>query len=179
MKLKLPGNLNVFPRAQKYLPRRPPSRFPDPLVNNPNAAYQQVAEDVTFIHRPPPTMPSPHSFTTAPASPLLRSASSSVNGLMPPALQKPRPEQPKVLSDEELARLRELRKADPGHWTRRRLAKEFGCSPMFVKLVAPLSKQARRAATEKRESEHDEARSTWGPRKALVRDARRRRREFW
>ncbi|KAJ2978638.1 hypothetical protein NUW54_g11257 [Trametes sanguinea] len=73
MKPRLPLSLRL-PFSRSYatrLPERPPYRAPDPLRNNPHATYQELADkNLTFIHRPPPTAPSPLSYTTSPASPL-------------------------------------------------------------------------------------------------------------
>ncbi|KAH0831916.1 hypothetical protein J3R83DRAFT_12799 [Lanmaoa asiatica] len=68
-------------------PEKPPARFPDPLRNNPNAVVTPLEGDkLTFIHRPPPSAPSPHSTTLDPASPLLRPAATT-GGPLPPLLR--------------------------------------------------------------------------------------------
>jgi len=62
---------------------KPRSKIRDPLADAPSTtlSYPHITETkgipdavnkLTFIHRPPPTSPSPHSMITAPASPLLR-----------------------------------------------------------------------------------------------------------
>jgi Mitochondrial ribosomal protein subunit L20 len=67
---------------------KPRTKVRDPLESAPSAKldYPSITETkgleddgysqkkLTFIHRPPPTSPSPHSMITAPASPLLRPA---------------------------------------------------------------------------------------------------------
>jgi len=69
---------------------KPRTKVRDPLESAPSVQldYPSITETkglgqdgyshkkLTFIHRPPPTAPSPYSVITAPASPLLRSASS-------------------------------------------------------------------------------------------------------
>ncbi|KAI0669212.1 mitochondrial ribosomal protein subunit L20-domain-containing protein, partial [Trametes maxima] len=161
------------------LPERPPYRAPDPLVNNPHATYQELPESLTFIHRPPPTAPSPLSYTTAPASPLLKDAASPLAGAaLPPTVGKERGEKPR-LSDEDIAKMRDLRRADPVRWTRGRLAKEFNCTPWFVGKMVALKGPERRSALEEREAAHAAARAKWGERKTLQADIRKKRKEFW
>lgn len=160
------------------LPERPPYRAPDPLTNDPNVVHQTLPNDLTFIHRPPPTAPTPFSYTTAPASPLLKKDASSAGNPLPPTLRTEKP-QPERLSDEQVARLRKLRAEDPVKWTRGRLAKEFGCTQSFVMHVAALKSSDRKKALTLREAEHEKARSTWGEKRSLVREIRKKRREFW
>ena len=51
-------------------------------------AYTELSEEVTFMHRAPPTFPSPLPYTTTPASQLLEPPASSVQEDQPPTLQK-------------------------------------------------------------------------------------------
>ncbi|KAH9890009.1 mitochondrial ribosomal protein subunit L20-domain-containing protein [Cubamyces lactineus] len=181
MKPRLPLSLRLPSFARSYatrLPERPPYRAPDPLRNNPNATYQELEESVTFIHRPPPTAPSPLSYTTNPASPLLKDGPTPVTGALPPQVGKAR-EAHARLSDDAIAKMRDLRRADPATWTRGRLAKEFGCSPWFVGKIISLKGPDRRRALEEREKAHEAARAKWGERKSLQMDIRRKRKEFW
>lgn len=162
------------------LPERPPYRAPDPLINNPNVVHQSLPNDLTFIHRPPPTAPTPFSYTTAPSSPLLQPSSSSTEtgGPVPPALRAEKPQHERM-SDDQIAKLRKLRAEDPAKWTRGKLAKEFGCTPSFVMHVAAMKSAERKKALALRDEEHEEARSKWGERKSIVRAIRKKRREFW
>jgi len=178
--LRLRSSLS-FTSIRSYatrLPEKPPYRAPDPLKNNPNAVYQNLPEDLTFIHRPPPTAPSPLSYTTSPASPLLKAASSSPTSPLPPPLRANKSQPPRV-SDEDLAEIRRLRREDPVTWTRGKLAQKFNCTPYFVGLVAPAPNKARKEILKKKDGEHEEARSKWGEKKAFFKDAARKRRDFW
>lgn len=180
MKSRLPFSLRL-PFTRSYatrLPQNPPYRPPDPLINNPRAVYQELPEKLTFIHRPPPTAPSPLSYTTSPSSPLLRGGPVSSAGALPPRLGKDRGEKPR-LSDEDIAKIRTLRREDPITWTRRRLAKEFDCTPWFVGKLVSLTGSDRRRALEQREKEHGADRAKWGERKSLQADIRKKRKEFW
>ncbi|KAI9061325.1 hypothetical protein FKP32DRAFT_948908 [Trametes sanguinea] len=181
MKPRLPLSLRL-PFSRSYatrLPERPPYRAPDPLRSNPHATYQELADkNLTFIHRPPPTAPSPLSYTTSPASPLLKDGPTPVTGALPPSVRKDKGEKAR-LSDEAIAKIRDLRRADPVKWTRGKLAKEFGCSPWFVGKLITLKGPDRRRALEEREREHAEARAKWGERKSLQAEIRKKRREFW
>ena len=83
------------------------------------------------------------------------------------------------LSDEDVARLRQLRREDPQTWTRGRLAKEFGCSPWFVGQITSLKGPERRKALEERDREHTANRDKWGERRTMNAELRKRRKEFW
>ncbi|OSX59983.1 hypothetical protein POSPLADRAFT_1172267 [Postia placenta MAD-698-R-SB12] len=160
------------------LPQKPPHRAPDPLINNAHAAYQSLPEDLTFIHRPPPTAPSPLSYTSSPASPLLKSHASDTGVPLPPTLRTLQAA-PERLTTEAIAEMRRLRKEDPATWTRAALAKKFGCTSLFIMKMAPLDKSERRRVLDKRDAEHEDSRSRWGEKKAFFREAARKRKEFW
>lgn len=182
MKPRLPLRLRPIP-SRSYatrLPERPPYRAPDPLKNNPHAKYEALSERLTFIRRPPPTAPTPFSYTTSPSSPLLRqSPSLPVSRVcLPPSLHPDKP-QPSRMSDEDIATMRKLRAEDPSKWTRSLLAKKFNCTPHFVAMIAPLDNANRRAALAKMDQEHEEARAKWGERKSLSRDIAKERRKYW
>lgn len=161
---------------------KPPARFPDPLSNNPNAAVKTLKdENLTFIHRSPPTAPSPHSTILAPASPLLKSPTpANKRAPMPPLL---RPSaytaSPSRMSDEDITRLRKLRLSDPEIYSRAKLAKMFKCTPNFVSKVAALPRPQRKAFARKMEAEHEVVREQWGEKKATSVAIKRKRREFW
>ena len=162
------------------LPQRPPMRHPDPLSNNPNAVSTTLSEDLTFIHRPPPTPPTPHSYTVNPSSPLLQTGThtSSPASALPPPLKNATSVHPR-LTEEKISEIRRLRMENPAFYTRSWLANNFGCSPSFVSYVAPLSPSQQRAALAKRNREHEKARTRWGEKSALIREIRTKRKEFW
>ncbi|KAI0916813.1 hypothetical protein AcW1_007838 [Taiwanofungus camphoratus] len=178
MKIRLPLRPALFRTYATRLPEKPPYRAPDPLVNNPNALYQSLPGDLTFIHRPPPSAPSPLSYTTSPASPLLQQSSAPQDTPVPPALRDEKGQPPRV-SDEDLAKIRQLRAEDPFTWTRARLAKEFKCTPGFIWRVAAMKLRDRKKVLAQRDEEHEKFRSRWGERKRLVREIAKKRREFW
>ncbi|KAH7340910.1 mitochondrial ribosomal protein subunit L20-domain-containing protein [Rhizoctonia solani] len=163
---------------RNYAVSRPNPRPKDPVLTSPNANVQQITPDVTFIHNPPPSIPTPHSLTTAPISPLLsKPNSSSGTGYLPPELHpKPEIERPRLTQD-QIEEIRRLRLSDPKNNSCQALAKQFNCTPIFVSMVAPLPKQKR----EELEKEQREAqkREQWGERKTLIREIRKKRRQFW
>ncbi|KAI0261199.1 hypothetical protein BGY98DRAFT_1115719, partial [Russula aff. rugulosa BPL654] len=67
----------------------------------------------------------------------------------------------------------------PVFFTCSRLANTFGCSPSFVSYVAPLSPSQQRATLAKRDREHEKARARWGEKAALIREIRKKQKEFW
>ncbi|KAK1225125.1 hypothetical protein PQX77_011940 [Marasmius sp. AFHP31] len=171
-----------YPRPKPGTSERPPYRAPDPLVHNPSATVTSLPEDdLTFIHRPPPTSPSPFSFTTNPTSPLLRpKPASTATAALPPSI---RPSADKALpprvSDEVVAKIRQLRLSDPGKYTRGRLAKEFGVTQSFVGMVAAVKKSTRKELVAKRDDFHAASRAKWSEKKKLVEDIRKKRKSFW
>lgn len=66
----------------------------------------------------------------------------------------------RVLTEDDFAKMRELRTENPTRYTRTRLAKMFNCAPFLVAQQIPLKAPVRRAAIEKREEEH-EKKSEW------------------
>ncbi|RPD77454.1 hypothetical protein L226DRAFT_544090 [Lentinus tigrinus ALCF2SS1-7] len=177
-RLSLSSPLRFTRSYATRLPERPPSRNPDPLLNNPHAVYKDLPENVTFIHRPPPTAPSPLSYTTLPASPLLQSSATPVDGPLPPSLWKDKGEKPRV-SDEDIARIRQLRREDPQTWTRGRLAAEFNCTQWFVGKITSLKSADRKKVVAEVEKAHAANRDKWGERRKLNADIRKKRKEFW
>jgi len=170
-------------RVDKRRAERPPYRPPDPLINNPNAIVKPLRdENLTFIYRPPPTPPSPFSFTTAPVSPLLRppppreSTDIPLPPFIRPSAQKV---QPPRASDEVVAEIRRLRRSDPALYSRGKLAKMFGCTETFVGQIAALPKPKRKALVMQQEAGHAKMRERWSERKATARSIRAKRREFW
>src|SRR5882757_1580098 len=128
-----------YPRPRPGTSERPAYHPPDPLINNTKAAVKTFEEEnLTFIHRPPPTAPSPYSLTTAPVSPLLRPAISHVEPL-PPLLRQPSTEQPRM-SDKQIEKMRNLRLSNPAVYSRGKLAKMFDCTQAFVAQMAALKK---------------------------------------
>ncbi|KAH7922037.1 hypothetical protein BV22DRAFT_687079 [Leucogyrophana mollusca] len=162
-------------------PEKPPARFPDPLLSTPAATVKTLRdENLTFIHRPPPTAPTPHSTTLEPASPLLRRPTRAKRVPMPPLLRpsayKPEPAR---LSQEDMARIRELRLSNPSAYSRTKLAKMFRCTPNFVSTIAALPRPQRKVFAKKMETEHEAVREKWGEKKATFVAIRQKRREFW
>ena len=162
------------------LPQRPPMRHPDPLSKNPNALSTSLPEDLTFIHRPPPSAPTPYSFTVNPSSPLLKTEKQTppLASALPPPLKNATSAHPR-LPEEKISEIRRLRMENPAYYTCSRLASTFGCSPSFVSYVAPLGPSQQRAALAKRDQKHENARARWGEKAALIREIRRKRKEFW
>ena len=167
------------------LPTKPPPRVPDPLADVPKV---QLEDNITFIHRPPPSMPSPESFTTTPSSPLLYSPTEpqgTTTSLTDPSL--PPVSRPSLIPKKKYPRMtykviqtmRELRHSDPAKWTCTTLAARFNCSPNFVSLVAGLKGSDWKQQTRSTAEEHQRARDKWGERRALLQKVRVKKREFW
>ncbi|KZO93632.1 hypothetical protein CALVIDRAFT_556859 [Calocera viscosa TUFC12733] len=175
----------IFKRGlhKKPLHRALP-RIPDPLKTSTRATTWDVAPGVTFTHRPPPTAPSPFSLTAAPASPLLilgkrtpAAASSSTEEIpLPPTLHKP-PREKVEVPNEVVAEIRRLRREDPQVNLPSILAKQFGVTPWYVRIVAPLPRPLARKHME--EEFGKQGREKWGYRKRLIRETRQKRRNYW
>lgn len=167
------------------LPTRPPPKVLDPLSDIPKV---ELEDNLTFIHHPPPTMPSPESFTTAPSSPLLRppiQPEGTVTPFTAPSLPPvsrpsliPKKQYPRM-SDQDIQSMRELRYSDPAKWTCTKLAAHFNCSPGFVSLVAGLKSGDWKRQVRDVADEHQRSRDKWGEKKALLQKIRAKKREFW
>ncbi|KIM43341.1 hypothetical protein M413DRAFT_402042 [Hebeloma cylindrosporum] len=169
-----------YPRPKPGTSERPAYHAPDPLTNNPKAVVTKLEKDgLTFIHRPPPTAPSPFSLTTAPASPLLRPPSTPHDGPLPPLSRSPPKPAPPRLSDEKLENLRKLRYENPQVYTRKKLAKMFKCTQSFVGQVAALRKPARNAVLKVRDEQHALAKAKWSEKHSIVKAIAAKRRELW
>ncbi|TFK40620.1 mitochondrial ribosomal protein subunit L20-domain-containing protein [Crucibulum laeve] len=170
-----------YPRPRPGTSERPAYHAPDPLVNNPKAAVTPLKDndiELTFIHRPPPTAPSPFSLTTAPISPLLNPAPSPIQGALPPLVSRDKP-QPERVSEETIVKIRQLRFSDPKTYSCTKLAKMFDCTTRFISLVAANKKSQRKALWKIREEGHAAARAKWSERHAIVKAIRAKRRLLW
>jgi len=170
-----------YPRPRPGTSERPAYHPPDPLINNPKAAVKTLEEDnLTFIHRPPPTAPSPYSLTTAPASALLCPATTPhVEPHLPPVLRRPPPTEPLRMSDEQIGKMRNLRLSNPTVYSRGKLAKMFNCTQAFVAQMAALKKPQRKALIRIRDERHERNREKWSEKHGLVKAIRAKRREMW
>lgn len=169
-------HLPTLQQRRTYI--KPAVRYPDPLSSS-DVTAQKLTPNLTFYHRPPPSAPTPYSLTTAPASPLLRPPSSSPNsntaGEEPPTL-KPTPSPKRLhLNAEAVAEIQRLRREDPRTNSRIALSKQFECSPVFVGMVAPLPKEQYERVWE----DLEKRRRGWGQRKVMIKEIRKRRRDFW
>ncbi|KAF7982946.1 hypothetical protein HWV62_25252 [Athelia sp. TMB] len=159
---------------------KPPARPVDPLTA---ATTTKTLDDgeLTFIHRPPPTAPTPHSTTIAPASPLLRPPTVTKGEVRLPPLLRPsayvRP--PPRLSDEKLAEMQRLRASDPEKYTRGKLASMFGCTSHFVALKAALPPSERKKKVKAFVEGREAIKEGWGHRKKLIREIAAKRKTFW
>jgi hypothetical protein len=78
-----------------------------------------------------------------------------------------------------MATLRRLRLSDPEKWSASKLARQFNCTPAFVRAIAGLPRPAKVAKLQTMEAEHAEIREGWGQKKTLDRLIKQKRREFW
>ncbi|KAI8053764.1 mitochondrial ribosomal protein subunit L20-domain-containing protein [Syncephalis plumigaleata] len=93
---------------------------------------------------------------------------------LPPPL-KPIVEKKFHLTEADKQAMRELRIKDPTHWTQKRLADKFGCSRLFVALVAPCPEEQRQVLNE----QVNKIRENHGYKRRLIGINRQRRRELW
>ncbi|KAG0634583.1 mitochondrial ribosomal protein subunit L20-domain-containing protein [Tuber brumale] len=79
------------------------------------------------------------------------------------------------LTPTDFSRIRSLRKSNPGVWTRKKLANEFGTSSFFAGMIAEADDERK----EKMRARTEMVKERWGPRKRNARIDRARRREGW
>ncbi|KAJ7696081.1 mitochondrial ribosomal protein subunit L20-domain-containing protein [Mycena rosella] len=169
-----------WPRPKPGTSERPAYHAPDPLVNNPNAIVTALPdEDLTFIHRPPPTAPSPYSLTTNPVSPLLRPRAPQDPIPLPPIARRASFIQPPRASDQTVSEIRRLRKLDPERYTVGMLARKFDVTSNFVSSIAALKKSQRRAKQHVQNALAEQAKETWSEKKKTLMMIKKKRRELW
>ena len=172
---------HIMPRT--HTAHKPPMRPKDPLSTKESVAGVQHLEDdnLTFIHRPPPSAPTPLSTTLNPSSPLLRPPTKAKGTKRLPPLLRPSAyvKEPPRVSPETIKEIRRLREEDPTKYTRSVLADKFNTTSHFIALVAAMSLRERKEVLKKREEQHRKNRESWGDRKSLAVEIRKKRREFW
>ena len=171
-----------YPRPRPGTSERPPLKHRDPLLNAPDATVTRLEdENLLFVHRNPPSLAAPESTIEAPTSPLLQQKppTTSAGAALPPLLKAKKPVELKTLSEEDIAKMRELRSSDPEKYSANTLAKMFGCTRLFVTQNARLRTSQRKQLIRKRDEEHSAARTKWNERHQLVKAMEKKRREFW
>ncbi|KAG6041791.1 hypothetical protein E4U41_002003 [Claviceps citrina] len=93
---------------------------------------------------------------------------------LPPAMKYKRRTARYNLKEEDVQEIRRLRAEDPITWSVGKLAAKFDCSEVFVKIVAPASKEHHKWLQEKLERKM----ARWGPKKMQAREDRKRRAEM-
>ena len=83
------------------------------------------------------------------------------------------------MSQEKIREMQLLRKSDPDNWPVTKLARYFGCTNAFVKLMAPLTPAQRKKKQAARDAEHARQREMWGERRKIVREIQKKRRDLW
>ena len=83
------------------------------------------------------------------------------------------------MTDEDLARMKTLRRSDPALYTRGKLARMFGCSTTFVGMVAPLKKSQCRAVHKALQEKHESVRERWSEKHQIVMAIRKKRKDLW
>lgn len=93
---------------------------------------------------------------------------------LPPALRQPY-KKTYHLSEDQIKKIQELRGKNPNVWTKRRLAQEYGCSELFISMVAPTTAERKKEM----EGKLEEVKKGWGRIRTFARQERARRRELW
>ncbi len=93
---------------------------------------------------------------------------------LPPPLN-PIKEKSYNLTQEQIKEIQQLREKDPIKWSRKKLAEKFGCSQLYIGIIAPVSKERRIELQE----EINEEIERMGWKKRFIRNERTRRRELW
>ncbi|KAJ7147515.1 mitochondrial ribosomal protein subunit L20-domain-containing protein [Mycena crocata] len=172
--------LAKWPRPKPGTAERPAYHAPDPLLNNPSAVVTALPdEQLTFIHRPPPTAPTPFSLTTNPTSPLLRPRFQQEDVPLPPLSRKRREVDLPPATTQTVSEIRRLRTLDPERYTTGVLAKKFKVNRGFIQKVAALKKSERKAKSRKQAEVVEKAREQWGEKKKTLMMIKAKRRELW
>lgn len=184
-------------------------RTKDPLASSARAQHYQIDAGTQFVVRPPPsvvppTHPVPSSSAAASGefafvepfvqvdrnqhmiSPTPRRASKRsklATSATDSTATTDSATTKRQLTAEEIESLQALRRSDPAHWTRTRLAEKFGISPTAVSVLGwGRGSDATAAASARRqqlEADQIKRQDKWGWKKQIAREERRRRREMW
>lgn len=174
-------------------------RTKDPLLSSSTAQHYTLPSGALFIVRPPcsslpPSMPYPQlqstsrsASATSPSNPFQTHAapvflhSTRAEHLIPSSRRPSPPRSP--LTVEEVASLQALRISAPSYWTRSKLASKFDLSPKVVGTLGwgddLAGKAAEKFRKEEVESEKSRKEGSWGWKKRIAREERRRRRSMW
>lgn len=165
--------LNGWGRVKPRLQRLPKAK---PLPSG----IEIVRDDATgtrIAYNPPASAMDPYvtpnaflPFDLRPKTMASRASTAAAMAQLPPALN-PRTERPMLTEDQ----IDDIRRRRAEGASKNELAREYGCSTLFVSLVAP----APRGAKTEMERTHEEARAKWGERKRLVRAAQATQRASW
>ncbi|CAO1623834.1 unnamed protein product [Parajaminaea phylloscopi] len=152
---------------------RPVRRPRDPLDTDATAVRFPLPSGETFIARPAPASSAAYPLDASIEAPSVLEDSS----ILPPLLKDP--SKSKVtrtdLNETEIAEIQKLRSEDPLTNTPRQLAKRFGCSELFVRIVAPASTDVK--AFRKQEDRVNKANRTF--KQVLKHETRKARKELW
>lgn len=152
----------------------PPSAAPTPYITpklflpTVDPRYEPPSESAILTSAPPANY--------APMNPRPEVTSSSTEEptKLPPALTRPY-QKTYHLTEADIKKIQRLRGEKPDVYTRRKLAKMFGCSEFFVGMVAPTTEE-RKGEMRKR---LEDVKAGWGRIRAFAREERGRRRELW
>ncbi|KAK2757851.1 hypothetical protein FQN54_004257 [Arachnomyces sp. PD_36] len=170
--LCLRRNQSSYRRTNKRLRIKPDASF-GPSAN-------QLQDHI--IYNPPSSVPSVYHTPTKflPSNDIRRKlrpqspASEQSTERLPPVF-KSNPEKKYHLTVKDIQEIRQLRKEDPMTWSRWKLARRFGCSPLFVAMVCE-------AGPEKKEIQKqvlEAVQSRWGVKRRMAREDRGLRKETW
>ncbi|KAK6332579.1 hypothetical protein TWF730_004239 [Orbilia blumenaviensis] len=182
-------HLPAHPVAAPILPtiiHNPPSAAPTPYITpklflpTEDPRYEPPSETAILKSPPPanyaPINPHPEATvesSTEAGSTAAAAVAAEVEKL-PPALTRPY-QKTYHLNEADVKKIQKLRGENPDVYTRRKLAKMFGCSEFFVGMVAPTTDE-RKMEMKKRASD---VRAGWGKIRTFARMERGRRRELW
>ncbi|KAK6339248.1 hypothetical protein TWF718_008671 [Orbilia javanica] len=172
------------------------SVVPNIIHNPPAAAPTPFITPKLFVPKQDPRYEAPSGtaiLTSAPAvtavdvnpRPEVTSASSSGEGVsaggvagepskLPPSLRRPY-QKTYHLDEAQVKEIQRLRGENPDVYTRRKLAKMYGCSEFFVGMVAPTTEERKKEMRKKVE----DVKAGWGRIRSFAREERGRRRELW
>ena len=146
-----------------------PSQLRDHIIFNPPSSapspYQTPAIFLPINDPRRALRSQPHEHANPPKDPDER---------LPPQVLITQPKKYNV-EPKDILEIRRLRDLDPYKHSRIKLAKQFGCTPYFVGMVAPSSKEKK----DHEEKHLEQIKSRWGKKRTQAREDRKTRRELW
>lgn len=165
-------SLKIAPHPSFQPDRTRPYPAADSIIYNPPSS-QATPHHTPFLFLPQ-NDPRRDALKRIRANNLLPQSTIEPSGELAPEVNYKRRTPQSNVTKEQVEEMKALRAEDPVTWSINALARKFQCSTIFVKMVAPATKEHTQWLAEKLERR----KTRWGPMKTQAREDRQRREEM-